>query len=82
MDIFFHQGSEMEVYMVQIRDDNNHLVCKANEETGYIEAAYKGQVVSTYLPVGKSLRIERQGAITIITRDTETTIKIERCTAA
>lgn len=68
--------------MVQIRDDNNHLVCKANEETGYIEAAYKGQVVSTYLPVGQSLRIERQGAATTIIRDTEATFKVERHTAA
>lgn len=68
--------------MTKIRDSNGHLACIVDESSGYVEAIYKKQTVSTYLPVGRSIRIERQGAVTTVTRDTEATFKVERRTAA
>lgn len=67
--------------MREIRDSCGHLVCIVDESSGYVEAVYKKQTVSTYLPVGRCIRIERQGAVTTIIRDTEATFKIERHTA-
>lgn len=68
--------------MTEVRDACGHLVCVVEESSGYVEAVYKKQTISTYLPVGKSLRIERQGAVTTVIRDTEATFKVERHTAA
>lgn len=68
--------------MRKIRDQKGHLVCIVDESSGYVEAVYKKQTVSTYLPVGRSIRIERQGTVTTVIRDTEATFKVERNTAA
>lgn len=68
--------------MFEIRDQNGRLVCIVDESSGYVEALYRKQTVSTYLPVGSSIRIERQGAVTTVIRDTEATFKVERHTAA
>lgn len=68
--------------MLEIRDQNNHLVCIVDESSGYVEAVYKKQTISTYLPVGRCIRIERQGTVTTVIRDTEVTFKVERHTAA
>lgn len=65
--------------MKQVKDCNNHTVCYIDEETGYVEASYKKQTTSTYLSVGKSFQIVRNGAKTTITRVSDTKMKIERC---
>lgn len=64
--------------MKEIKDSNNHLMCMVDVSTGYVEAAYKKQITSTYLSVGASFRIERFGMVTVVTRDTLWTIKVER----
>lgn len=68
--------------MSEIRDYYGHLVCLVDKSSGYVEAVYKKQIISTYLAIGKAVRIERLGSVTIVTRDTETTISVERYTTA
>ena len=68
--------------MSEIRDCYGHLICLADKSSGYVEAVYKKQIISTYLTVGKAIRIERLGSVTIVTRDTETTISVERYATA
>ena len=64
--------------MKPVKDCNNHTVCFIDESTGYVEAAYKKQTTSTYLSVGDSFVIERGDAQTILTRVSDSKIKVER----
>ena len=64
--------------MIDIKDIHDHLVCKADELTGYIEASYRRQTTRIHLPVGESFQIERFGTVTIIIRDSPTTFKVKR----
>lgn len=64
--------------MKTVKDCNNHTVCFIDESTGYVEAAYKKQTTSTHLSVGDSFVIERGDAQTILTRISDSKIKVER----
>lgn len=64
--------------MKPVKDCNNHTVCFIDESTGYVEAAYKKQTISTHLSVGDSFVIERGDAQTILTRVSDSKIKVER----
>ncbi len=64
--------------MKPVKDCNNHTVCFVDESTGYVEAAYKKQATSTHLSVGDSFVIERGDAKTILTRVSDSKIKVER----
>lgn len=64
--------------MKPVKDCNNHTVCFIDESTGYVEAAYKKQTTSTHLSVGDSFVIERGDAQTILTRVSDSKIKVER----
>lgn len=59
-------------HLENIRDCNGHLVCKVNRKDGLIETAYRQQVVSTKLPIGGSITIERNGTRTTVTRPKDT----------
>lgn len=60
------------------KDCNNHTVCFIDESTGYVETAYKKQTTSTHLSVGDSFVIERGDAQTMLTRISDSKIKVER----
>ena len=64
--------------MKPVKDCNNHTVCFIVESTGYVEAAYKKQTTSTHLSVGDSFVIERGDAQTILTRVSDSKIRVER----
>ena len=64
--------------MKPVKDCNNHTVCFIDESTGYVEAAYKKQTTSTHLSVGDSCVIERGDAQTILTRVSDSKIRVER----
>ncbi len=68
--------------MTDIKDYFDHLVCKVDEVTGFVEASYKKQTTSTYLSIGESFVIDRNGVVTVITRDSYKTFKVERHIAA
>jgi len=61
-----------------VKDCNNHTACYIDESTGYVEAEYKKQTTSTYLSIGKSFVIERNDAKTIVTRISDSRMKVER----
>lgn len=64
--------------MKQVKDCNNHTICYIDEATGYVEASYKRQTTSTYLSIGEQFKIVRDSAKTVITRISNTKMKIER----
>ena len=59
--------------MEEVRDCRGRLACIVEECTGYVETVYKGQKAGTYLPVGATFMIERDGILTTVTRDTQVT---------
>lgn len=66
-------------HLKPVKDGNSHTVCFVDESTGYVEAAYKKQTTSTYLSIGDSFVIERGDAKTILTRVSDSRIRVERC---
>lgn len=51
-----------------IRDAHGRVACVADPLTGVIEIKYSKIFVQTVLEIGKSLTIEREGAVTTLTR--------------
>ena len=51
-----------------IRDAKGRIACIADPLTGIIEIKYNKIFVHTTLEIGKSLTIEREGAVTTLTR--------------
>lgn len=64
--------------MKPIKDCNEHTACFIDESTGYVEAKYKNQTTSTFLAVGGSFVVERDTALTIITRVSDSKMKVTR----
>ncbi|EMW5510625.1 TPA: hypothetical protein ACMUBJ_000952 [Enterococcus faecalis] len=56
--------------MEEIRDCKGRIACKGISTTGYIEVLYKKCKTSTFLNIGGTIQIERDGIITEITRRT------------
>lgn len=63
--------------MEDIRDCNGRLVCKANATTGVVEIVYKRCKTSTQIPIGGTLKIERDGVVTIIKRINDAAFHVE-----
>ncbi|ANX01838.1 hypothetical protein TSYNTROPHJE_01950 [Tepidanaerobacter syntrophicus] len=63
--------------MEDIRDFNGRLVCKADAATGLVEVAYKRCKTSTQIPIGGTLKIERDGVVTIIKRINDAAFHVE-----
>ena len=63
--------------MEEIRDCNGRIACKGNATTGLIEVLYKRCKTSTQIPVGGTLRIERDGVVTIVTRLSDSAFHVE-----
>ena len=63
--------------MKDIRDFNGRLVCKADAATGLIKIAYKQYKTSTQIPIGGTLKIERDGVVTIIKRINDAAFHVE-----
>ena len=63
--------------MQEIRDCRGRLACIAEPKTGYVETIYKGQKAGTYLPIGATFLIERDGIRTTVSRNTKTSFKTE-----
>ncbi len=58
--------------MEEIRDIDNHLICYADYEKGFIEHSYHKELISMVLPVGGEVMFTRGKCFTIIRRlDTE-----------
>ncbi len=66
--------------MDEIRDCRQRLVCRADAKTGQVEQGYKQCFTRTKLPIGGQFSIERDGALTVITR-VSTTAYVVPCTA-
>ncbi len=54
--------------MVEVRDCKGRLTCVANENTGAVEAVYKGHKTKVQLAVGEVFTVEREGIVTNVTR--------------
>lgn len=63
--------------MEDIRDCIGRIACKGNAATGLIEVAYKRCKTSTQIPIGGTLRIEREGVLTIVTRLNDSAFHVE-----
>ncbi len=63
--------------MEEIRDCNGRIACKGDATTGLVEVAYKRCKTSTQIPVGGTLRIEREGVVTIVTRLNDSAFHVE-----
>ena len=63
--------------MEEIRDCRGRLVCKADASTGAVEMQYKGLRAKTCLPLGSVMTIEREGAVTIVTRTHQLSFSVE-----
>ncbi len=64
----------------RITDYKGRLACLYDSETGHIESSYKGYRTSTNLEIGAEFSIQRDDAVTIVTRiskSTFNTIKIK-----
>lgn len=59
-----------------IRDAKGRIACVADPLTGIIEIKYSKIFVQTVLEIGKSLTIEREGAVTTLTRLSSTDLHI------
>lgn len=63
--------------MKDIRDCKGRIACKGDVVTGLVEIAYKHFMTSTQLPIGGTIKIEREGVITIVTRASTKAFDIE-----
>ncbi len=63
--------------MDEIRDCRQRLVCRADAKTGQVEQGYKQCFTRTKLPIGGQFSIERDGALTVITRVSTTAFFVE-----
>lgn len=62
--------------MEPIRDCLGRVVCKAIADTGNIEIVYRDLRICITLLVGNSYTIERQGVVTLITRESDVTFSV------
>ncbi|MED1419381.1 hypothetical protein QS257_04380 [Terrilactibacillus sp. S3-3] len=63
--------------MEEIRDCKGRIACKGNATTGLVEVLYKRCKTSTQIPIGGTLRIEREGVVTIVTRLNDSAFHVE-----
>lgn len=63
--------------MMEIRDCLGRIACKGNATTGLVEVAYKHCTTSIKLSVGGTIKIEREGVVTLVTRISTTAFNIE-----
>lgn len=63
--------------MEEIRDCRGRLVCKADASTGTVEMRYKGLWAKTCLSPGSVMTIEREGAVTTVTRTHQLPFSVE-----
>ncbi|KPU44493.1 hypothetical protein OXPF_19870 [Oxobacter pfennigii] len=63
--------------MEDIRDCKGRIACKVNAATGLVEVVYKRCKTSTQIPAGGTLRIERDGVVTIVTRSSDSAFHVE-----
>ena len=64
--------------MMEFRDSLGRLACTGDPETGLVECKYKRQTSSAVLQIGESFTVERDGVITIITRNSAGRFTVER----
>jgi len=60
-----------------IRDCCGRIACKFDVNSGFVEVVYKRIKTSTQIAIGGAFRIEREGVITLITRNSDATFFVE-----
>lgn len=63
--------------MEEIRDCRGRLVCKVDASTGIVEMQYKDLRTEIRLSPGSVMTIEREGAVTTVTRTHQPPFSVE-----
>lgn len=63
--------------MIPLYDCLGRLACMGNPKTGQLECRYKGHKTIVILALGETFTIERQGVVTIVTRNSINNFKVE-----